>query len=123
MCLLRLTCKRKQRHIPCPFDRSFYFPLTTGTIAASFTGKYLAAICQKLTERRYILIVNILRFVPAKTALALLTNSSIASFFSFLVWFILVHSHFNTQPQLISFIIIPSITVYSHFIQPTVLVL
>jgi len=100
MCLLKLTRERKQCHIPGPLNCSFYFTLTTGTIAASFAGKYLAAIGQKLAESIDVLVIDIFDLVPAKAALALFTNSRIGSSFLFLAWFISGHSHFYILPQL-----------------------
>ena len=100
MCLLKLTCEREQRHIPGPLNCSFYLTLTTSAIAASFAGKYLAAIGQKLAESIYVFVVDIFDLVPAKAALALFTNSRIGSSFLFLVWFVSGHSHFYILPQL-----------------------
>jgi hypothetical protein len=100
MCLLKLTRERKQSHIPGPLNCSFYLTLTTSAIAASFAGKYLAAIGQKLAEGIDVLVIDIVDLVPAKTALALFTNSRITSSFPFLAWFISGHSHFYILPQL-----------------------
>ena len=100
MCLVKLTRERKQCHISGPLNCSLYLTLTTSTIAASFAGKYLAAIGQKLAEGIYVLVIDIVDLVPAKAALALFTNSRISSSFLFLTWFISGHSHFYALPQL-----------------------
>jgi hypothetical protein len=100
MCLVKLTRERKQCHISGPLNCSFYLTLTTSAIAASFAGKYLAAIGQKLAEGINVLVIDIVDLVPAKAALALFTNSRITSSFLFLAWFISGHSHFYALPQL-----------------------
>jgi hypothetical protein len=67
--------KRQKGHETRPLDRRLDLTLTTGTIAAALTRKNLAAISQKLLQSLNVLVVNVLRTLPAKTTLRLLTSA------------------------------------------------
>jgi hypothetical protein len=70
----KLVCVRQQRHEPRAFNSSFHFSLTTGTIAASLTGKDFPTIGQQFLQGAKVFVIDIRLACPAETTLRLFAN-------------------------------------------------
>ena len=121
-CLLTANCEllssiRQQRHKTRPFYRTLRLTLAARTVSAPLTRKYLAALCQKLRQSLYILIIDIIRMIATKTAFHLLTYTlGFTSRFSGIKRFTFGHYNLQNSRTILLKITFILISLLSHLI-------